>query len=112
VKKMFLLSILLFLAACGSVEYNIVEKEYNDQGGKSTVRLIMDDPTEDDIEEAVKELYTEEFFGSASVHAYIHNPGNDEYGELIAMAKYARSDDGLAQVGVEEIDNVYVEWEG
>jgi len=110
-KKLILLSILL-LAACGSTEYTIAEKEYNDDGGKSTVRLVMEEPTEDEIKEVVQGLYSDEFFGSASIHAYIHEPGNDDYGALIAMVRYARSDDGLAQVGVDEIDTVYVEWEG
>jgi hypothetical protein len=110
-KKLLFLSIgvSLLLAACGSIDFEIVEKDYNGDGGKSTVRLEMNDPSEEDIQDIVRNLYSDEFFGSASIHAYIHD---SEDGPLIAMAKYARSTDGLAQVGVDEINTVYVEWEG
>lgn len=108
-----LLITIILLTACGggSAEFTIIKKEYNDNGGKSTVRITMDDPTDEEIEKAIKDLYTDEFFGSASIHAYIHEPKGDDYGVLIAMAKYARSSEGLPQVGVDEIDTVYVEWQ-
>lgn len=102
----------IFLAACGGSdpEYSIVEKDAADAGGKSTVRMVMEDPTDEDIQEVVESLYTDEFFGSASIHAYIHEPSDDdEFGAMTAMAKYAHTEDGTVQLGVEETGKVYVE---
>ena len=115
-KVLFGLIVVAFLVACGDQEasYTIVEEDINTEGGKSTVRLYTEDMSEDNIKAIIKELRMGEYFGSASIHAWIHEPPTDnlpDYGSLSAVAKYAHSTNGLAQVGVEETGKVYIEFQ-
>ena len=107
---------MLSLAACegNEVSYTIVEEDIKSEGGKSSVRLYTDEATEENIENIITELRQNDFFGSGSIHAWIHEPpteGLPEYGALVATAKYAHTENGLAQVGVDETTTVYVEFE-
>lgn len=111
-KRMIILFSLLFLAACGeNADYSIIEEDIQTEDGKSVVRLSMEEPTDENIESVIEELYQGDYFGTGSITARIHEApsGEEEYGALIAIAKYARSDNGKAQVGVDELNKVYIE---
>ncbi len=112
-KGILALLFLIILAACGNSEaqYNIVEEE--EPGEKRiVVRITTDDTSEENINAIFDELYVDEYWGSHSIFARIHEPSEDEeFGPLVAIAKYARSSEGLAQIGEDELDKVYIEYE-
>lgn len=111
----FVIGVMILLSACSSdsADYTIIELEAN-TGGKSTARVYTDDVSEKNINAIVKDLRMNDLFGSGSIHVWIHEPPNEElpdFGELVAIAKYAHTDKGKAQVGVEETRKVYIEFQ-
>jgi len=111
----FVIGVMILLSACSSdsADYTIIELEAN-TGGKSTARVYTDDVSEKNINAIVKDLRMNDLFGSGSIHVWIHEPpseGSEEFGKLVATAKYAHTVAGKAQVGVEETGKVYIEFE-
>lgn len=115
-KLIVTLLVFVFAAGCSGAtpsEYTIVEQKVN-IGGKSTARIYTEDVSEKNIEAIVTDLRMNDFFGSGSIHVFIHEPpseGLEEFGKLVATAKYAHTVAGKAQVGVEETGEVYIEFE-
>lgn len=111
----FVIGVMILLSACSSdpADYTIIELEAN-TGGKSIARVYTDDVSEKNINAIVKDLRMNDFFGSGSIHVFIHEPPNEElpdFGKLVAIAKYAHTEKGKAQVGVEETRKVYIEFQ-
>ncbi|UOQ43360.1 hypothetical protein MUN89_15725 [Halobacillus salinarum] len=111
------LSIILFLgifilAACsansGSVPEYEITNENLESNGTEHLTVSTDATEEEKLKEIVRDIshkYTE----SDSVRIYITN-GEDRNDPAVMTAKYANTDKGLFQTGLESTDNFYADY--
>ncbi|MCC2250025.1 membrane lipoprotein lipid attachment site-containing protein [Virgibacillus sp. AGTR] len=113
-KILILISIVFILTACNSsadIDYKIIEEEEPGEG-RIVARLVTDANGEDEIKSIIDKLSSDEYWGSDSITARIHEPSDsEEFGKLVAIAKYAWTEKGLAQIGENERDKVYINFE-
>lgn len=106
--------VLLLLVACGSAtDYEVVEEKQPGEN-RYTIRVVTDATDEEAIKSIIDELTSDAdaYWGIDSLTAHIHEPAdNDDFGAKIATAKFAGTNKGVAQTGVDEMDTIYVEME-
>lgn len=113
-KKLFLIAF-IFLAACGesAPSYEVIEEKEPGEN-RYTIQIVTEATGENDIKSIINELTSDAdaYWGIDSLTAHIHERAkNDDFGAKIATAKYAGTDKGKQQTGVDETNTVYVEME-